>query len=299
MEKDEKRMKSVNITAIVTLFYSNKDNWDNLKNIAKQVNRVIVVDNTPEKQGFSNNEISNLTYIAMGYNAGQPAAFNSVLKNNDFSWQADDYIIFFDQDTKIEDGYIHKLLSIYYKINKSKKYRLGCLGPVFYNTSSGIKEMQHIKKPIAKGCYIVEDVIESSLLTQYKILKEVDFWNEEFFLDGDDWDLCWRIKDKGYQIIKTDLVSITHSIGESERRFLCFRIRRSAPVRLYYRTREVLNLLTKSYTSKRMKLNMIFDLTFINMMRVLFLDEKKKRWMFIKRGWIDHKKGITGEYKEV
>ncbi len=291
-------MESVKITAIVTLFYPNIENWDNLKNIAKQVNRVIVIDNTPVKQDLVYNEIPNLTFIVMGYNAGQPVAFNNVLRSNDFLWQNDDYVIFFDQDTKIEDNYIRRLLSIYRKLNKSKEYRLGCLGPVFYNTSSGIKEMQHIKKRVAKGCYIVEDIIESSLLTQYKILKEVDFWNEEFFLDGDDWDLCWRIRDKGYQIIKTDLVSITHSIGESEIRFLCFRIRRSAPVRLYYRTREMLNLLTKSYTSNRMKLNMIFDLTFINVMRILLLDEKKKRWMFIKRGWIDHKRGITGEYKD-
>lgn len=291
-------MEFVKITAIVTLYYPNKENWDNLRNIAKQVNRIIIVDNTPMKQQEElYDQLSNMFYVSMGYNAGQSVALNSVLKNDDFFWQDDEYVIFFDQDTKIADHYIKKLICIYYKLNEQKGYRLGCLGPVFYNTSSGIKEMQHVKKKIAKGCYKVEDIIVSSLLTQYKILKEVGFWNEELFLDGNDWDLCWRMRDKGYQIIKTDLVSIIHSIGDREVKFLCFRFRCAAPVRLYYRTREMLNLLTKSYTSDRMKINMIFDLIFINVMRIVFLNDKKKRWMFIKRGWADHRKGITGEYK--
>ena len=55
------------------------------------------------------------------------------------------------------------------------------------------------------------DVIQGAFfLTRKKILDEVDWLDEEYFLDGEDIDLCWKIRKKGYKIIYYPEVSITH-----------------------------------------------------------------------------------------
>ena len=33
-----------------------------------------------------------------------------------------------------------------------------------------------------------------------KVLDEVGWYDESYFLDGEDIDLCWKIKQKGYKI---------------------------------------------------------------------------------------------------
>ena len=33
------------------------------------------------------------------------------------------------------------------------------------------------------------------------VLKDISFWNEQIFLDMADWDFCWRLKEKKYQIM--------------------------------------------------------------------------------------------------
>lgn len=47
-------------------------------------------------------------------------------------------------------------------------------------------------------------------LTRKSILDEVDWFSEDYFLDGEDIDLSWKIKEKGYKILYYPLVSILH-----------------------------------------------------------------------------------------
>lgn len=55
------------------------------------------------------------------------------------------------------------------------------------------------------------DVIQAAFfLTRRKILDEVGWFDEDYFLDGEDIDLCWKIKKAGYKIIYYPKVSILH-----------------------------------------------------------------------------------------
>jgi len=55
------------------------------------------------------------------------------------------------------------------------------------------------------------DVIQGAFhLTRKKILDEVDWFDEDYFLDGEDIDLCWKIKQVGYKIVYYPKVSIIH-----------------------------------------------------------------------------------------
>jgi len=63
------------------------------------------------------------------------------------------------------------------------------------------------------------DVIQGAFhLTRRKILNEVGWFDKDYFLDGEDVDLCWKIKQAGYKIVYYPVVSITHVKKASKKR---------------------------------------------------------------------------------
>lgn len=61
------------------------------------------------------------------------------------------------------------------------------------------------------------DVIQGAFfLARKEVLDDVGWFDEDYFLDGEDIDLCWRIKKKGWKIIYFPKVSILHIKGASK-----------------------------------------------------------------------------------
>lgn len=61
------------------------------------------------------------------------------------------------------------------------------------------------------------DVIQGVFfLTPKKVLDRVGWFDEDYFLDGEDIDLCWKIKALGYKIIYYPKVSIFHLKGATK-----------------------------------------------------------------------------------
>ena len=287
------------ITALVTLYYPNKANIENIIGISKQVDRLIVCDNTPNKMSLERFEGYNeIRYYSNGKNNGLSAAFNEVLKDTSNSWHDDDFIIFFDQDSKIPDGYIESLVREF-QIIENAGHKIGCLGPVYFNNSNQNIEIPRQKKRINDHDFIVNSVITSSMLCKYSVLSSVGFWNEDVFLDLADWDLCWRMRERGYYSFKTDAVLLNHTLGTGEYRKGRMRIRYGAAIREYYQVRDGLYLMCKGYTPFKNRIRFLCGFLFRLTIHTRVLEEKEKRKKYIIRGWEDYKKHITGEYKEV
>ena len=62
----------------------------------------------------------------------------------------------------------------------------------------------------------VESVEGAFLLTRKSILDEVNWFDEKYLFDGEDLDLCFRIKKLGYKIIYFPEVSIIHIKGATK-----------------------------------------------------------------------------------
>ncbi len=61
------------------------------------------------------------------------------------------------------------------------------------------------------------DVVQGAyFLTRKDVLDAVGWFDEDYFLDGEDIDLCFRIKEKGYRIVYYPKVSIIHIKGASK-----------------------------------------------------------------------------------
>lgn len=281
--------------ALVTLYNPSEKEFNNCRILSQQVDTVILCDNSQESHETVFQNEKNIIYITKNENLGLGAAFNVALKNDTYGWKDDDLIIFFDQDSQIGEGYIQALQDEYRKI-ETLIPNLGCLGPVFYNTSNGRTERPRQKKNITDETYEVSNTITSSLMMRYGNLKRIDFWNEKVFLDLADWDLCWRMQKAGMVCCMTEKVVLHHSVGNGEKKVGPIKLRVGQPFREYYQTRDALYLLQENCVPLKMRLRLIANVTIRPVVHYLMLDDKKSRMKFIRRGINDYKKGVHGEY---
>lgn len=281
--------------ALVTLYNPSEKEFNNCRILSQQVDTVILCDNSQESHETVFQNEKNIIYITKNENLGLGAAFNVALKNDTYGWKDDDLIIFFDQDSQIGEGYIQALQDECRKI-ETLIPNLGCLGPVFYNTSNGRTERPRQKKNITDETYEVSNTITSSLMMRYGNLKRIDFWNEKVFLDLADWDLCWRMQKAGMVCCMTEKVVLHHSVGNGEKKVGPIKLRVGQPFREYYQTRDALYLLQENYVPLKMRLRLIANVTIRPVVHYLMLDDKKSRMKFIRRGINDYKKGVHGEY---
>lgn len=64
----------------------------------------------------------------------------------------------------------------------------------------------------------IDALIGAFMFTRTDVLKQINGFDENFFMYGEDLDLCYRIKQKGYRVSYFPRTTITHFKGESSKR---------------------------------------------------------------------------------
>jgi rhamnosyltransferase len=283
-----------NIYALMTVHYPNESVPKNADQISKQVTTLIILDNTPDfDNSYLFNDVYNAIYINNGNNFGLSKAFNKclklgIIKNNDF-------VLFLDQDSFVHDNLVRILFDDFITL-QNKGIKIGCIGPVYYETNRKKVEIPKIKKELYNSIYEVKAIITSSMFTSYANLEMVGFWNEDIFLDLADWDLCWRLQKSGMFCCITKNAILNHTLGESVKKIGFFVVKEGAAIREYYQTRDCLKLLFKTYTPLKYKLRFVLMLTVRPIIHMLFLSDKLKRLKYIFSGIYDFFKHSNGAY---
>ena len=283
------------IVSLITLYNPETTVIDNVSAISEQSDKVYICDNSPINNGKMFSNIEKTTYVFNGQNLALSGAFNRVLKNGEYNWSNEDYIFFFDQDSYIEPGHIKGLVCEYKKLEKAG-YQVGCLGPIYFNRSINQLAIPRVKKQITETSYIVKSIITSSMLVKYETLKKIDFWNEKIFLDLADWDLCWRIREKGYLCIETRAVILNHAVGRGYKQVGFIKIAESSEIREYYQTRNYLYLMWKKYVPIKYKIGFLKNLIIRPILHYIYLDNGKIRLKYIREAIIDYKHKYYGDY---
>lgn len=281
------------IKALITVYFPADSVRENIRRVSEQVDYVYICDNSPQDNKSMFSSIShNINYEWFGENLGLSMAFNRVLEKPELFCD-EDYIIFFDQDSSISDGHVCALVKEFERLT-TNGLNLGCLAPVFFNTSNNTVEVPRMKTTINENSFIVSSVITSSMLCEYKTIKEVGMWNDRVFLDMADWDFCWRIKQIGKVCAMTNVVTLKHSLGIGEKKIGPFSVRVGSPFREYYQTRECLYLLTRKYTPFKFRVRFIAMLTIRPVIHLIFLEKRKVRLKYILKGIKDFFASKTG-----
>lgn len=278
------------VIAIMTLYHPGNDIVENLLSIINQVDLLFLCDNgdVPSFERFGN--LNKTKYLFMNRNCGISMAFNVVLKSHNFS--ADDFVVFFDQDSAVSRGHLNCLLNEYKRL--SKNLSIGCLGPAYYDRNVKRVDFPKKKEIIDEYNISVSTIITSSMICMYKDLCEIGFWNEKIFLDYSDWDLCWRMKKMGKMIVVCKKTLLNHAVGEGEKR-VGVSVKLQNPIRNYYQTRDGLRLLTESYVPIRYRFFFIESLMMTSILQVIICKERWKRVKYIVKGWIDYFLDYHGE----
>ncbi len=282
------------VIALVTLFHPTQDHARHIAEYARQCDMVFLCDNSGTDNRALFIGIGNCRYIQNADNFGLSRAFNIALSPKTFSWQLDDFVLFFDQDSWILPGHVEKLVDEYQKLVVSG-IALGALGPIFLNDSTGRVDIPRLWTCMTSEAFSCDALITSSMLTTYANLRRGSFWNEDIFLDYADWDLCWRLRSVGLKILMTNVTVLQHVSGIGEVHFGSLRVLDEAPVRRYYQVRDFLKLLRKTYRPRRWRHAISFIKKLI--LQTFLLDKRWERSLYTYWGFVDFLSRSHGKLK--
>lgn len=222
---------------LVTYFPSLKILGKTLNSLLPQVDKIFIVDNTPNKasilEGFRSKKIEIIylmqnSGIAHAQNVGIRRAIN----------EGADYVILSDQDTVYPPNYVSEMLKCF------SDEKVIAAGPVFVNTHTGKRQFfvtlgkLGFKKIYPdSGKYEILQLIASGTMIKTKAFERVDLMREDFFIDWVDMEWCWRAVKKGYKIIGNADVVVYHQHGNDSKKLFGKDITIKTPIRYYYTIR--------------------------------------------------------------
>jgi N-acetylglucosaminyl-diphospho-decaprenol L-rhamnosyltransferase len=177
---------------------------------------IFVVDNaSPDRSAeLIIGRFPQVSVIANKQNIGFGAANNQALKKC-----RGRYIIFLNPDTTLNRDTLQRAVAF-----MDANERVGLAGAKILNPDGTLQESVSYKYPGEK--FASEETIDlkgniacvlgAFMIARKPLLEELHGFDEDFFLYGEDQDLAWRIREKGYSIGYIDDAEVIHWGGQSE-----------------------------------------------------------------------------------
>jgi len=250
--KDELCIHSI----IVTYKPDEKRLNECINSLIPQVNKVIIVDNTPQQENkdffmkLSNIFKNKVEIVDLGDNYGIAYAQNVGIKKS--LEENVDFLIFSDQDTVYPHDYVIKMIEIFNKYKED--FKIAAVAPFFRDKNANneimpimVYENNKIKKirkfSSDRSVYFASHVISSGMIVSKEAIIKIGPMKEELFIDWVDTEWCFRANMLGWKILQTGDVIIEHKHGESSKKILHFILTKHNPLRRYYRVRNAVYLL--------------------------------------------------------
>ncbi|MCR3946103.1 hypothetical protein NUK32_03965 [Aeromonas caviae] len=269
---------------------------DMISSLLHQDISVVVVDNTPDISlaQLVNDRVmekhaldvanKNLFYCAQG-NIGLSAAYNVALDIIYKNIPNTVGVMFLDQDSSVAEGNVSQLWDSFFKLKE--KTNIGVLGacPIrvdglpyrIHRTGALNFEGQRYTK--------VERVISSFSIVPIEVLKELNGFYDDFFIDHIDNDLCYRCRKLGLINIVDENVSFVQRIGEGRITFLGRHITPvSSPFRHYYQARNIILSNRRNGASNSGTIIMLMKRLIAVSIQAIFYGNAVARFKFFSKG---------------
>lgn len=235
----------MNVSVIIVLFQPSEDDLMYIKHLSQSCEGV-VVDNSL-KRNTEGDYLGSFYYIFNNGNKGIAEAQNIGIQ---YILQANnsDYIVFLDQDTRVDGDYVSKIVNAYLAVNMVQP-NLAILGPTAINSRSDVEYRSIFHDPeLINGIFFPQrEIISSGSCVGVDVIRKVGLNLSWLFIDYVDFEWCWRANSMGYVCGITPNVSIKHSVGQKEFYIVSYLIIISSPVRYFYQGRNYIKLLWFSY----------------------------------------------------
>ena len=216
--------------------------------IVPQVDQLVLVDNASANIGEVQSALSSDRYVWIknDTNLGIARALNQLMEFADESGY--EWILTLDQDGVCGDGYVEGLLAV---LSGRQISDIAMIAPLIVDRGeidAGAFRDVSAGKPFPE----IEDVcfcITSGSLTNVKSVLAVGGFNDWFFIDEVDREICLRLLQKEYRLVRVNTVELCHEHGLKTitRRFLWKKVvyHNYTPLRVYYQTRNLVYMLRK------------------------------------------------------
>lgn len=276
------------IFAIIITYNPNLAKLINLvDSLRPQVQKVIIVDNTPS---LNHLQINDIELLDLETNIGIGAAQNLGL-DLAFELGAQEAILL-DQDSTPPANLVNVLSHELKGLNEIHP-NVAAIGPtIFCELENRILESSVDRvRPLTDALSDVNQLISSGMLIPRGAYEAVGGMDEELFIDAVDHEWCWRARSHGFMIVQSHSVEMKHLLGEKRFKFFGIWTKLTAPERLYFQFRNVFWLLNKSYVPFYWKLRNILAMPIKVILVICLHPDKLSRLRNIYLGLRDGLKG--------
>lgn len=266
----------------------------NVKLAASSTKRVLLFDNSsdPLPQPFLHKiKQENVEYKFNNGNAGIAAALNAGLK-----W-AESYgyshLLTMDQDSQFPIEFVQASTSFLRKDTA----KLGVLCPNLIPFKGAMRSQMKTKtSPLSYA-------LSSGSIMNVDVCVTLGGFQNKFFIDGVDQEICFNLRKNGYEIVQINNVYMQHNLGNNAREIKLlgrhlFNVLNESSFRYYYMYRnylEICKMYRESLPQDCRELKTSLVKTFIKML--LFEPDKCSKIRFAIKGIIDYTKGKFGQLK--
>jgi rhamnosyltransferase len=207
-------LKNANdVCAIVVTYHPDPELPGRLRRILQQVSALVIVDNGSGEAAVQMlRELAAnplITLVLNLDNLGIARALNIGIQRAvtlGFTW-----VLLLDQDSCVDGDMVQELFAVWAAYPNRDK--LAVIGPGFRDVNKGSREGSH--EPRTDPWEEVEFVITSGSLIPLAVHAVIGPFREELFIDSVDIDYCFRARAKGFRLIKTRKLIMSHAIGAS------------------------------------------------------------------------------------
>lgn len=277
------------VAAVVIIYNPPKEILNNIKTYVNQVSALFIVDNSEYfNQNISDfcESVSYCEYLPNNKNLGVAKGLNigaskAIAKNFD-------YLLTMDQDSKAPENLVLTLLGI---ISKSDK--IGIVSPLHSNI------FETHNKIYGKNIEQVSIAMTSGNLISLKAFQFVGKFNENYFIDYVDIEYCLRLHINNFNIYRINDLVLEHHEGNLIKKKLLgktFYPINNEPIRIYYKTRNLLYLIKQYKGSEKEQLKIEINVYLRNIIKLLLFEKNKvSKLKMVLNGVIDFSKGKTGK----
>jgi rhamnosyltransferase len=271
VERARPRLKdtAVSVAAIIVLYRPDPALLKRLlESVVTQVDKVFVVDNTPQENARMPTAVANcgwqVFYHANGQNKGLASAQNTALE--EVLREGYTHALLLDQDSALPTLAVQGLLAAEQGLSRAGT-RVAAVGPLFIDDKTGERSrgvrhryfrVRWFSIPEGEREPVETDyVIASGSLIRTSVLREVGMMRDELFIDWVDTEWAYRAGSMGYKTYIVPTVVMMHSVGDATGEFLGKRFNLHSPARNYYIVRNAVYLLRDRHMSLSWRFTML------------------------------------------
>lgn len=287
---------SKNICAVVVTYFPESYVIKNINTLLKQVDRVIVVDNT-KKQNTKFFEVldknERVQIIYNGENLGIAKALNQGCKialKAGYKW-----ILTMDQDSTPSKNMTKNMIEAYNKF--LDKGSVWAISPVIVDNNTGYQENFSETTEYT----IIETAITSGMLVKSEALSKFGLFKEKYFIYHVDTEYCLRLRLNNQFLIRSNKSILYHNEGNfSEHSFLWKKnilTTNHSPISRYYMSRNLV-LMFREYPKEFLYFfNTFTGYLMMFVKTIIFEKDRVKKVSFFLKGFWDGLLNKYGEFK--